>query len=867
MKKLIYILFAMMLFMTVSCVRDAFEEPADTAGNIVLSSSSSRVITKAGLQFVDFPAGTIYQLYAVPSTDLPENYDWSRALLYNTTGIEEMNHTINYGTPIPYRINESLDFYGVTANRKGRVLDVASEDGNSSARDARVAPIFDVRRDNHDAAATELNCHTMPDLMCSNNLKERDSKHGVLHMEFIHTMSKLTFLISREAGAFSLPEMQPVLTGIEIIGGTWTKGMYNLVNDSWSLDDSDKCSPDQSSRYFAGELEIGENVVNVPFSVDGTDASHEMLIIPNADGLDEAYASPRTSEPLKIKISYRIGTEDKTHIVDIMKAVANTDGTVSTVNYNFLKNHHYHLGITLLNDGIQVFAIRPMMYDWIDRDMVNGSEVVLGQPVTFGGVMWMDRNIGATTPDAINDFYHSIGFYYQFGRNIPYILDIDKWVAYVNDDNVNQMTFNNKQGPLVMFQDIYDGANDGIQKGEDKLCVHQRRNNAYVTNTFKKPFELWDQDYPLDLFYRSGLYTDQDDVVYYKNSKNRSLDSEEKNYLYKCIYECMYTYNHKGDKVYGFTHRKSLQEQARFPGDVVTGTNPYQFVSQRTSAGELYYTNNAASVAGTPFDRTGLKCENWLEAAEEKLSNDLWALSDNHPCPKGWRLPTYQDLYAFMPEKEKTRLDWTHSFYPKAENTNYYTYPERNEEARYGKVTINGEVCQVMYMLKNKGTTDAYRVMIRSHEAAAWEWSNAKLDGIANKGYHNPARKSSNKHAISISHFPAEPDKTIDDYVGSVEGDDIHLQPGMWDNPSETMTIPSAGYIVSDGIPDLRTFGAGVVMRTSDSVPTPAGTHEDRAKCYALYLSTTNDMVSVSVDHRRSLGDQIRCVRDVEATE
>ncbi len=860
MKKLIYIFFAMMLFVTASCVRDAFEEPVDTAGNIVLSSSSSRIITKSGLQFVDFPAGTTYQLYAVPSADNPENYDWSRALLYDTPGVEEINHTINYGTPIPFRINEALDFYGVTANKKGRILNIASEGENSGARDVKDSPVFDVVRDNHDAA--ELHCHTMPDLMCSDNLKGRESKHGILQMEFIHTMSKLTFLISRESGAFSLPEMKPVLTGIEIIGGTWTRGMYDLVNDSWTLNDSDKCSPEQSSRYFAGELEIMENVVNVPFSADGTDTSHEMLIIPNADGIDEAYAAPRISEPLKVRISYRIGTEDKTHVVDIMKAVAGTDGTVSVSNYNFLKNHHYHLGITLLNDGVHVFAIRPMMYDWIDRDMENDTEVVLGQPVTFGGVMWMDRNLGATSPDAVNDFYHSIGYYYQYGRNIPYILDVDKWVAYVNDDNQKYMTDTNgaidKKGPMIMFKDVYDGKADG--------------NLVEDTDARNNPAKYYDYHYT---------------ILRYHGDRN-SYTQDKKDYLYDCCYKCVYTYDNNGKKTYGFTYPKGLDKLARFPGDNVSDgvdpddgfNNAYQFVSFKDSNKYLY-------------DK-GIHCENWLSDNERTLT--LWDSPDNHPCPKGWRVPNVEDLYSFMPEWPSI-LVWTEPFYPMvtesdiANNTtsakypNYYEWTTRDgrmEEARFGKLNVDGVDIMIVYMLKNKGTTDAYRIKIRVHLAASWDWSlNVSRDSKGNivgthTGVHNIAVSSRNKHAITISRYPAKETDELSDFclldnnTNNVSQSDedkvLQLQREIWDNPSEEMSFPGAGYIVTDGIPDLRSFGLGTIIRTSDAIDKYVDNNL-RTWNYVMYLSTRDDRVFVADNSRRSLGDQIRCVRDVEVTD
>ncbi len=851
MKRFIYIFQALLIVLS-SCAKETFVEPPDTGGNIVFSSYKSRIITKDGLQYVDFEKDILYQLYGLPSitADNPA-YDWNDAVLYNTRGRETGNHTIDYGDPISFGTDKYLDFYGVTANKMGRTLSQVSRGGS-----VRENPVFFVQRENH---AKPEAIHTMPDLMCSNNLKNCVQEDGLLEMKFVHEMSKITFQINRQEGAFP----DAVLTGIEIIGGTWTQGKFDVVNDSWELADADKCSAAQVNRYFSGSLNIGEQAVDVPYTYEagGTGPIKEMLIIPNAPGLNDN--AVKAAEPLKVRISYSVGGVAKIpYEVEIKKVRADAngnvikdpDGNVVTENYNFLKNHHYRLGITLLENGVQVFAIKPMMYDWIDRDMQNGTEVVLGQPVTFENVMWMDRNLGATTADAVNDFYHSIGYYYQFGRNIPYILDIDKWVAYVNDNNVKAMTNTtgdiNVSGPLVMFRDEYDNksliySNPDYILGQDGI---NNRNNP------------------------AAYYKSHYDLLRFHPDKGAAYTPEAKAYLRACPYECIYTYDQNGKKVYGITYPQSLKELARFPGDEPSGSRTdseggfniaYRFVSFKNSDKHIYFNDDE------------VKCEKWL--SNELESRNLWDSPENHPCPKGWRLPTRKDLYAFMPEETNSKLDWANPFYPVIQKTdeavspNYYVFLNEDgtvkEEARYGIVNDGTESFSVVYMLKNRGKADAYRIMIRSHRSAIWTYT-ANFNGTDNKGEHDSSAKANNKHAITISRFPAGPYDTLSDYVGFVEGDDKHLSPGVWDNPSESMSFPAAGYIVTDGLPDLRTFGLGSVIRTSEPViPSEKDDKLGRARSWVLYLSTTNNQVAIADNSRRSLGDQVRCVRDVEAND
>ena len=68
----------------------------------------------------------------------------------------------------------------------------------------------------------------------------------------------------------------------------------------------------------------------------------------------------------------------------------------------------------------------------MDND-TPGNEY-MGQPVTFGNQMWMDRNLGAKSADCENDWWNCRGYYYQYGRNIPYMLDMEKYALAITNE-------------------------------------------------------------------------------------------------------------------------------------------------------------------------------------------------------------------------------------------------------------------------------------------------------------------------------------------------------------------------------------------------------------------------------------------------
>jgi hypothetical protein len=135
--------------------------------------------------------------------------------------------------------------------------------------------------------------------------------------------------------------------------------------------------------------------------------------------------------------------------------------------------------------------------------------------------------------------------------------------------------------------------------------------------------------------------------------------------------------------------------------------------------------------------------------------------------------------------------------------------------------------------------------MIKSHFAK----------NIDREGY------SKNKRYISIARFAASADDTIGDYTSDSYAASLEAgskENTMWNTPVEVAYFPGCGYIVPDkDYVDFRSFGWGTIMRTSDYYSTTNN--------WVQYLSVTDYQLSIQNASRRSLGDQVRCVRDVNA--
>ena len=702
-------------FMTAgSC---SLEDPvAPFAGDpeIEFSSSRMRIITKSGDEAVKFADGTKFRLFAVQN-----GTEWSAGgtKLYDVEGTGDNTGYVDYSIMVDgkekkasYDVGKNLDFYGVTYGTAENVL-IAGSPGS--------APQVTV----------SLSDGTFPDLMYSSNLKDMNSSSGILNMEYRHTMSKLKFeVLKQDESADSDRKLTDVVLKKVVLKGSASEAVFDVKSGGWRV----VSAADRPVYENAEGLKVTTSAQTL--QNDGADIG--MIVIPN---VTELYVE------VTVDIDGNPDTDDD-------KVISYRLMASETEFLRLDQNHEYTLSIVILKNDVRIVTVTPKVYDWVDVDL--GDVAYFGQPVYFGGLMWMDRNLGASSADCENDWFNSLGYYYQFGRNIPYMVDVDKVKSKIT-------SFKLKSG---------DGdASDSV----------------------------WDMRF---------LYT-------YDDKGNK-------------ITTAKYANNPDGNCYY--------DNLAKNPGD----PGEYSFI------------------VGFEHPTIKSKTQTWAITPDsfydtQNENQTYWNNVENHPCPKGWRLPSKDDLFVFMPED--TELMWEDAYTSGMPLTsrNFHIHSEDVQNKGQwdygwsyfaGRYKVDDQASQSsefslpvssgskeyprVYGIKFSGTSKAYRVM--------FERIPSKIDG---------------RDYVRISRFNSDTD---DEFKLNSDGTQWNLHKFDWSTPAEYMDIPLCGYVFKALALD------GAILRTSEA-PLTNGLN------WVMYLRSGSNGVCVTYSSRRNLGENIRCVRDVNA--
>lgn len=654
-----------LLGITACTHEDAISVTPSEEQETILSARKSHIITRAGDEVTQFEVGTKYRLYAVNQEGGIE--------LKGQEGTEQSNHTINYGSVISYG-SSPISFYGATYGSTSVVPEFSSVGGTTITETVR-----------GDA---------LSDLMFSNNLIDQTVSNGYrLEMDFKHAMSKLKFRIvkqdeTEDAEAEKKLE-NATLTKIQV-KGTHGTGSLDIVNGKWTYVEEEV---DLSVRTYY------YNTTGMKVETASQEVPGEMLVFPN-----------EANEQVTISVTLTgIGDSEGEKTVDYRLMEIDEEGEEDG-NFQFEMNHEYTLLITVLKDEVRTIAIAPQVYDWIDEDREDNY---LGQPVTFANLMWMDRNLGAKSADCENDWENCRGYYYQYARNIPYILDKEK----------------------------YDAAPNKIP-----------------------------------------------------------------------VYPFLYTYNQYGEKVYSVDDvQTTVLTSQTIRGRKKIAVNPgedgeYRFISDVNNGGYWMLDENGQ---------------------EESFINEFWTSSvENHPCPKGWRLPTKEDFASFMPDIT-LNAPWSKGF-----NSRIYNGAVLGirEQLVYGEIGDE----KAMYLIKRQGHPDCYRIRILMKES-----------------------KESGKWYFEFAYFSGDPTMTFVDLTTEEKFLESMTNGRFdWSTPTAIMEVPACGFIHPSTENRLNGDGINALLRADEP---------NEQYNWICYLRDDAYQFGLIKTSRKALGDQIRCVRDVTA--
>lgn len=418
MKTIIRFFLSTLAVLVTGCTPEEEYIPAQGGDSFTLSSSEEQAITRAGDVSVNhFTAGTKYRLYGLIGSS------WSGRLstMNGREGTEVVGadgtHQIEYlstGTDEDRFEGRILDFYALTYGNT--TLPVCGSEAGG-------IPVCNI---------TSSAGGVLPDLRRAVLTGQSGINSGVITLPFKHTLSKLKFEVVKqkpENGSTGTDVLQDIrLQGISV--SDYSEGALLLSTGEYSH------AGGKSDRAVLGSgfsQAVTESVLPVTIDGQSGSAAVECLIFPTLT---------TATEGVKINVA-TTGTNsgNRTDTYEIRVPVMGDDGTVQkdesgqtvTEPFRFLPNYEYTLTITITNSDVQIITIIPRRYDWIEHD---DDSQYLGQPLTFNGLMWMDRNLGATSADmtTAEGWEGARGYVYQMGRSIPYYLP--KTVNYRGSDGV-----------------------------------------------------------------------------------------------------------------------------------------------------------------------------------------------------------------------------------------------------------------------------------------------------------------------------------------------------------------------------------------------------------------------------------------------
>lgn len=515
-----------------------------------------------------------------------------------------------------------------------------------------------------------------------------EASGGVVPVDFTHVCSRLEIYISHAT--------------IKANGEAWTD---NETLQELNVSDFSDGTLDMRT----GEVTFADNepsttvhVVTesnaVEFGVDSRLVTSQFLIFAGSEVKINAKVSGRT-------------TEEGTVIRD-------ADGNPIT----FEPNVSYKLFINYLEDGTYVITAFPQYYDWVD---VDDGELSIGQPTLINGVVWADRNLGASSASYSNlyEWEEMRGYYYQVCRNIPYkVYPVPgnsctqtyngagatnyAWVQTCGD--VGNVTSTNASLGINLYpyiRGMWEYLTDDLSGNQRQMpfTYEFSANGGWSTsenfNNNKNHFysdeaateEIIDPGDGSNMFTKSYLTL--------RNTSVKDASGNER---------ILYIRLPHTDYYDEYLNRRSRVDGMTYDQYMLAESEKLRFVPST-------YGSNA-----TNNQWVGSVTKMWTYALEDR-SNAL------QPCPAGWRIPTCDEWASIFPVSEltgditfnpsqsthKDKYTWSES--TKNDPTNGFEaryYCVRDQLPTYNSATDDNPVYGDLYIIKKYGTHEAYGLKI-----------------------------------------------------------------------------------------------------------------------------------------------------------
>lgn len=768
-KQLTYkILILSLLILGLAAAWSCQEEEPPRNGDALFRLSSS-IVPMEGDENPEskaFADATTYALFAVVSPAGGSQRNWADPVLA-VSGTEANGH-INYSGANSF-MERTLDFFGMTLGDESPVYDNIMYDRMSGQ-----SPKYHLKGVMRSSGRGTF--YDFPDMRWGSVLgRNAENSSFLIEMPFKHSLSKLIIEASRQ----NVAQMEGVqITHIDF--DSYSEGMLDLETGTVTA---------SGTRQ---NILLYDNTNNNPVDVDPIKLVQERFVLPYRP-------AENNNQALRIRVHTNRPSIGNNGVVDCELVTTAPDGTRTPLELK--SNVIYTIRLTVTTDEVRVVTIIPQYYDWIDDYL---ETVDMGTPVSFNGVLWCDRNLGASSANptaSIEEWNKSVGYFYQFGRNIPF---------FPND-------FRNGSADLETSLD------DALQAGRKVYPAVDLR-------TWSNP----------------GY-----DIVWEPNPWNEDVwwrEDQDPNHIVWQMGEFPTGGNDRNDRLLGFYNQKSNIPNAATHWNTQS-TQPcpagWRLPTQDDWLGIMPYSPIAGNIALRVFDKAD---ESWQTPDATRYSEpnfaedykDIVILSGAFsPYPASMHgTPAYTGDFPLL-QRTETNCDpspgrsTTYVISFDGDDWNKYTCTNGAVTPNDGTYTYNWGV---VYALKNQGTNEAYRLRWR-----------IVLVGSEAEQARNP------RAVLVIERYPASvQDRLSRDNVKTAFD---------WSHPVERMYLPISGLVSASWNPGtIINIGGEVAYASSGE----KGGNLNYGSWFKVIGDNTTNMQISAVGSEIGLGMQVRCVRDLD---
>lgn len=770
-KQLTYkILILSLLILGLAAAWSCQEEEPPRNGDALFRLSSS-IVPMEGDENPEskaFADATTYALFAVVSPAGGSQRNWADPVLA-VSGTEANGH-INYSGANSF-MERTLDFFGMTLGDESPVYDNIMYDRMSGQ-----SPKYHLKGVMRSSGRGTF--YDFPDMRWGSVLgRNAENSSFLIEMPFKHSLSKLIIEASRQ----NVAQMEGVqITHIDF--DSYSEGMLDLETGTVTA---------SGTRQ---NILLYDNTNNNPVDVDPIKLVQERFVLPYRP-------AENNNQALRIRVHTNRPSIGNNGVVDCELVMTAPDGTRTPLELK--SNVIYTIRLTVTTDEVRVVTIIPQYYDWIDDYL---ETVDMGTPVSFNGVLWSDRNLGASSANptaSIEEWNKSVGYFYQFGRNIPFFPN----------------TFRNGS------TDLETQLNTALQNGR----------NVYPAVNLT----TWDNP-GYDIVWEPAPWDEQWD--------GWILRAQDPEHIVWQMGEFPTGGNARNDRLLGFYNQKSNIPNAATHWNTQS-TQPcpagWRLPTQDDWLGIMPYSPIAGNIALRVFDKAD---ESWQTPDATRYSEpnfaedykDIVILSGAFsPYPASMHgTPAYTGDFPLL-QRTETNCDpspgrsTTYVISFDGDDWNKYTCTNGAVTPNDGTYTYNWGV---VYALKNQGTNEAYRLRWR-----------IVLVGSEAEQARNP------RAVLVIERYPASvQDRLSRDNVKTAFD---------WSHPVERMYLPISGLVSASWNPGtIINIGGEVAYASSGE----KGGNLNYGSWFKVIGDNTTNMQISAVGSEIGLGMQVRCVRDLD---